>query len=69
MQTLREVFGGLKRRRPTRKYCPQCGDPGVHLSSRFDLWLFPEKYACEKCGYTGPLVLEIDDDEQKKQPQ
>lgn len=62
LRTFREILGGLKRRKPTRKYCPKCGNPNIHLSGKFDLWLFPEQYVCEKCGYKGPIVLEMEDE-------
>jgi predicted RNA-binding Zn-ribbon protein involved in translation (DUF1610 family) len=59
---MREILGSLKRRRPTRKYCPRCGNPDIQLSSKFDIWLLPEQYTCEKCGYVGPIVLEMEKD-------
>ncbi len=62
MSTFREVLGSLKRRRPTKKYCPKCGNPNIRLSSKFDLWLLPEQYACEKCGYKGPVALEMEEE-------
>ena len=67
LRTFREILGGLKRRKPTRKYCPKCGNPNIHLSSKFDLWLFPEQYVCEKCGYKGPLVLEMEEEHKDSQ--
>jgi len=66
LSTLRGIFGSLKRRRPAKKYCPRCGNPYIRLSSKFDLWLFPEQYICEKCGYRGPIVLEIEEEKQVK---
>ncbi len=60
LRILREIFSGMKRRRATEKHCPKCGDPHIRLSSKFDIWLLPEQYICEKCGYTGPIVLEIE---------
>jgi predicted RNA-binding Zn-ribbon protein involved in translation (DUF1610 family) len=63
---LREILSGLKRRKPAKKYCPKCGDPHIRLSSKFDIWLLPEQYVCEKCGYRGPIVLEIEEEQRKK---
>jgi hypothetical protein len=39
------------------------------LSSRFDVWLFPEQYICENCGYKGPIVLELVKEEKEEKEQ
>ncbi len=64
---LRELFGSLKRRKPTKKYCPKCGNPHIRLSSKFDVWLLPEVYVCEECGYKGSIVLELVEKPESKQ--
>jgi predicted RNA-binding Zn-ribbon protein involved in translation (DUF1610 family) len=53
----------MKHRRPSKKYCPRCGSPEIHLSSNLDYWLTPKKYACKKCGYVGPIVMELEKEE------
>jgi predicted RNA-binding Zn-ribbon protein involved in translation (DUF1610 family) len=53
----------LKRRKPSKKYCPRCGSPEIHLSSSLDYWLTPRKYVCKKCGYVGPIVMELEKEE------
>jgi predicted RNA-binding Zn-ribbon protein involved in translation (DUF1610 family) len=63
IQNLKEVFGSLKRRSPTKIYCPRCGSPNIRLSSSLDYWLTPKKYVCENCGYTGPIVMELEKEE------
>jgi predicted RNA-binding Zn-ribbon protein involved in translation (DUF1610 family) len=63
LQNLREVFGTLKRREPSKKYCPRCGSSKMHLSSSLDYWLTPKKYVCENCGYVGPIVMELEKEE------
>jgi predicted RNA-binding Zn-ribbon protein involved in translation (DUF1610 family) len=60
LQNLREVFGKLKRSQPVPKFCPKCGSSKVRLSSRFDIWLFPEQYVCHECGYKGPVIMELE---------
>jgi predicted RNA-binding Zn-ribbon protein involved in translation (DUF1610 family) len=60
LRNIREVVGNLKRDRPTPKLCPRCGSLRLRLSSRFDIWLFPEQYVCEQCGYKGPIALELE---------
>jgi len=63
LRNIREVVGNLKHDRPTPKLCPRCGNPRLRLSSRFDIWLFPEQYVCEQCGYKGPITLELEKEE------
>jgi len=65
LRNLRDVFKSMKRRSQTLKLCPRCGSPKLRLSSRFDVWLTPEQYICENCGYKGPIVMEL---EEKKEP-
>jgi len=63
LQNIREVFETLKRRKPSKIYCPRCGSPKIHLSSSLDYWLTPKKYVCENCGYVGPIVMELEKEE------
>ena len=44
-----------------KKYCPQCFSE-VKLGSSLSGWLVPEFYVCEKCGYSGYVALEKEDD-------
>jgi len=44
---------------PTVRLCPRCRSAEMQLSSWLDAWLLPEVYICKKCGYRGPLVLEL----------
>jgi len=61
VRRLRSLVGKLSWKAPSTKSikcCPRCGSPKIKLSSRFDVWLTPEQYICENCGYKGPIVLE-----------
>jgi len=60
-----DVFKSMKRRSPALKLCPRCGSPKLRLSSRFDVWLTPEQYLCEKCGYKGPIVMELEKEKER----
>lgn len=70
LKNLREVLGGLKRkklREPTPKFCPRCRSPKIKVSSSFDAYprmygLTPRQYACEDCGYRGSIVLELEEE-------
>jgi len=66
LQNIREVLKTLKRRRPTKIYCPRCGSPKIHLSTSFDSWLTPRKYVCEDCEYIGPIVMELEKEESQQ---
>ena len=62
LDNTREVLRSVKHRGPCRIYCPRCCNPEIKLSSTFDYWLTPKKYYCEKCGYLGPIVLELEEE-------
>jgi len=66
LKDLREVVKGLRHGRVSPKLCPRCGSPRLRLSSRFDVWLFPEQYVCDSCGYKGPVVMELEKEEGKQ---
>ncbi len=67
LQNVRDVLKGLKRRKTVEKLCPRCGSSKLRLSSRFDIWLTPEQYICESCGYKGPIVMEVEEEETSKE--
>lgn len=65
MRILRDItslFRAMKHRGPSKIYCPRCGSPEIALSSSLDYWLTPKKYVCAKCGYIGPIVMELDEE-------
>ena len=59
---IRDVFKTIKHKKPAPIFCPRCGSPEIELSSSLDYWLTPRKYLCPKCGYTGILVMELEED-------
>jgi len=63
---IREVLKTLKRRKPSLIYCPRCASQNIHLSSGFDYWLTPKKYFCENCGYLGPIIMELEKEEDEQ---
>jgi len=54
-----QVISGLRREKPGKRLCPACGSPEIRLSDGWSGWLTPERFTCRKCGYTGPLVMEL----------
>ncbi|MEM1540559.1 MAG: hypothetical protein QXJ07_04170 [Candidatus Bathyarchaeia archaeon] len=63
LQNICDVLKILKHRSPSKIYCPKCGSPRIHLSSSLIYWLTPKKYVCEDCEYFGPIVMEIEKEE------
>jgi predicted RNA-binding Zn-ribbon protein involved in translation (DUF1610 family) len=62
-----DILKSLKHRRPSKAYCPKCASPNIHLSKGSDYCLIPMKYVCENCGYTGPIVMELEKKESKRE--
>ncbi len=62
----RDVFKTLKHKKPSAIFCPKCCNPDIKLSSSLDNWLTPQRYICEKCGYVGSLVMELEVDNEEK---
>ena len=60
LRNVNELFKNIKHRRPSKIFCPKCCNPDIKVSSRFDTWLMPTKYVCDKCGYIGPIILELE---------
>jgi predicted RNA-binding Zn-ribbon protein involved in translation (DUF1610 family) len=60
LEGFREVFSSSKHRKPAQIFCPRCGSPKIHLHSSLDLWLTPQSYICDECGYNGIIVMELE---------
>jgi hypothetical protein len=67
LEGFREIFKTVKHRKPSQIFCPRCASPKIHLHSGLDLWLTPQSYICENCGYNGILVMELEKEEEKTQ--
>jgi hypothetical protein len=61
LDSLRDVFKNTKHRKVTPIFCPRCCSPKINLNSSLDVWLTPRQYHCENCGYTGILVMELEE--------
>ena len=55
-----DVTRGLRKSKSKIKVCPRCGSNGIRLSNNLGFWLTPAVYICEKCGYEGPIVMELE---------
>ncbi|MCJ7505970.1 hypothetical protein MUP05_05825 [Candidatus Bathyarchaeota archaeon] len=52
----------MKSRRGNVKICPGCGDSSLQASTVFDGVILPTRFLCKKCGYSGYIVLEAQED-------
>jgi transcription elongation factor Elf1 len=68
LDSLRDIFKSAKHKKPTQIFCPRCGSPKLALSSSLDYWLTPKKYLCKECGYVGIVYMELEKEEEEKQP-
>ena len=66
LENVLEVLNTLKHRKPSRIYCPKCASPKINLSNSLEIWLLTKKYLCENCGYIGPIVMELEKEEESE---
>jgi len=69
MQWVRRILEKIRKlRRSSTKVlvCPRCGSTRLSLSSKLDAWLTPRRYFCADCGYVGPIVMEVEEEDLKK---
>jgi len=61
LQNLFKILRGLKRKKtPAYITCPKCGNPKIQRLRLGWLGITPIMYSCDECGYSGPLILEVD---------
>jgi C4-type Zn-finger protein len=76
MGILRDVYrvvAGLKRKKLGKQHatlCPRCGSPQLKRASSLNTYprmygLAPLSYVCADCGYKGPIVLELEEEESR----
>jgi len=46
--------------------CPKCKSPDIRLSNSAAGMFLPEQWVCDKCGYEGYMILEIDVKDKEK---
>jgi len=63
-------FWGRKGKEGKRKItitvCPVCGSTNIRKISPFSGWLTPEEWVCEDCGYRGPIVAEVEIEDEEE---
>lgn len=65
MEALFETLRNMKSQKGNVKICPECGDNGLQASTVFDGVILPTRFLCKKCGYSGYIVLEAQEDSGK----
>ena len=60
---LREVIRRLRHGGSGVRVCPRCGSPRIRRMGGLSGWLLPTIYICPDCGYQGPIVLELEKEE------
>jgi predicted RNA-binding Zn-ribbon protein involved in translation (DUF1610 family) len=63
LRDLGDLLKTMKRRKFSRLYCPRCGSSKIRISTDFDRFVAPRKYVCAECGYKGPIVMELEKEE------
>jgi len=61
MSSFFDALKSLKHSATGPKACPICGSVEVKMRGSLNGWLLPAVYSCEQCGYSGSLVLELED--------
>ncbi|MFC1802631.1 hypothetical protein ACFL0D_01565 [Thermoproteota archaeon] len=65
MPRLKDIIDILKKSKhskPQPVFCPNCQSPQIKLKESYGI--LPQSYHCEKCGYEGSIVLELELDEE-----
>jgi len=57
---IRDTFSKIRHRKPQPVFCPRCGSADLKRVANFGI--LPPKWRCEKCGYEGIIVLELEPD-------
>ena len=61
MPRLKEIIDILKQSKhssPRPVFCPNCYSAKIKQNESYGI--LPRLYYCEKCGYEGPLILELE---------
>jgi predicted RNA-binding Zn-ribbon protein involved in translation (DUF1610 family) len=61
MSSFFDAVRDLKHSGTGPKACPICGSVEVKLMGSLSGWLLPALYSCQQCGYSGSLVLELEE--------
>jgi predicted RNA-binding Zn-ribbon protein involved in translation (DUF1610 family) len=62
-----EVVKALRRSSRSAVACPKCGSANIFKSTGMDGWLLPPLYLCKDCGYTGRVVLEVEEQDSARE--
>ena len=61
LKTLIKLVRKLERNTHDRmSVCPKCKKSQIQILGSLNGWLTPSLYFCKKCGYTGSIIIEIE---------
>jgi predicted RNA-binding Zn-ribbon protein involved in translation (DUF1610 family) len=63
---LHEIIDILKKSKyssPRPVFCPKCKSPRIKIRENYGI--LPRIYHCEDCGYEGPIILELEPEEEE----
>lgn len=61
LKGLSDILFEVRHRAPRPVFCPRCGSHEMKVKEGYGI--LPAVYTCAKCGYEGPLVLEIEEEQ------
>ncbi|GAB4329804.1 MAG: hypothetical protein Kow0069_37400 [Promethearchaeota archaeon] len=62
------IFRRIKRKEgPRVKLCPKCLSPDLSPAFSTSGWLGGSHYRCRRCGYSGPVFVEVNPEEVSKE--
>lgn len=61
LSSIKNTLKEVKFSRPKPIFCPKCKSPELYSNNTYGI--LPPIYTCHKCGYEGPLFLELDENE------
>ena len=47
--------------------CPKCRNPHIRRTTTVSGWLTPDQWICDKCGYMGYVIHELDTEDFKEE--
>ena len=69
LEGFKDTIRQLRYRRPQPVFCPRCKGKNMRLVPNYGI--LPLTYLCSDCGYEGPLVIELEADDEgseRKEP-
>lgn len=66
LKNLKDTLKLLKHSKPKPIFCPKCNSSNITSEALYGV--LPSMYTCKNCGYNGPVVLELEENEESNSP-